>query len=65
MPLLARTIQAFDTCVSVDEIIVVASDANLDRCWKLADRRFQEGRSPAGAAPGLVLQGLAQVDSPG
>ena len=69
MPLLARTIQAFDACVSVDEIIVVASDANLDRCWKLAKSLgFKKVTQvvPGGARrQDSVLQGLAQVkDSP-
>jgi 2-C-methyl-D-erythritol 4-phosphate cytidylyltransferase len=35
MPLLARTLAAFEDCPSVDQIILVASESNLDRCWKL------------------------------
>jgi 2-C-methyl-D-erythritol 4-phosphate cytidylyltransferase len=34
-PLLARTIAAFEACPLVDEIILVSSEANLDKCWKL------------------------------
>ena len=35
MPLLARTIAAFEECPLIDEIILVSSEANLERCWKL------------------------------
>lgn len=69
VPLLARTLRAFDTCPSVDEIIVVSSDANLDRCWKLARalgfKKVTQVVLGGARRQDSVLQGLAQVkDSP-
>jgi len=35
-PILAHTISAFENCPSIDEIIVVTTEANLSRAWNLA-----------------------------
>jgi 2-C-methyl-D-erythritol 4-phosphate cytidylyltransferase len=35
-PVLAHSIAAFERCPAVNEIVLVASQANLSRCWKLA-----------------------------
>ncbi len=65
LPLLARTILAFEGCPRVDEIILVSSEANLDRCWKLV--RSQDFRKVTELVPGgarrqdSVLEGLKLV----
>ncbi len=65
MPLLARTLAAFEGCPSVDQIILVASEANLDRCWKLV--RSYGFKKVTELVPGgarrqdSVQQGLDQV----
>jgi 2-C-methyl-D-erythritol 4-phosphate cytidylyltransferase len=65
MPLLARTLAAFEACPSVDQIILVASEANLDRCWKLVKSYgFKKVTElvPGGARrQDSVQQGLDQV----
>ena len=35
-PVLAHSIAAFETCPAVDEIVLVANQASLSRCWNLA-----------------------------
>jgi 2-C-methyl-D-erythritol 4-phosphate cytidylyltransferase len=69
MPLLARTLAAFEDCPSVDQIILVASESNLDRCWKLV--RSYGFKKVTELVPGgarrqdSVQQGLDRVkDSP-
>jgi 2-C-methyl-D-erythritol 4-phosphate cytidylyltransferase len=69
MPLLARTLAAFEECPSVDQIILVASESNLDRCWKLV--RAYGFKKVTELVPGgarrqdSVQQGLDRVkDSP-
>ncbi|MDP3047297.1 MAG: 2-C-methyl-D-erythritol 4-phosphate cytidylyltransferase [Chloroflexota bacterium] len=65
MPLLARTLAAFEACPSVDQIILVASESNLDRCWKLV--RSYGFKKVTELVPGgarrqdSVQQGLDQV----
>jgi 2-C-methyl-D-erythritol 4-phosphate cytidylyltransferase len=65
MPLLARTLTAFEACPSVDQIILVASESNLDRCWKLV--RSYGFKKVTELVPGgarrqdSVQQGLDQV----
>jgi 2-C-methyl-D-erythritol 4-phosphate cytidylyltransferase len=65
MPLLARTLAAFEACPSVDQIILVASESNLDRCWKLVQAYgFKKVTElvPGGARrQDSVQQGLDQV----
>lgn len=64
-PLLARTVTAFEACPLVDEIILVSSEANLDRCWKLVrscDFRKVTELVPGGARrQDSVLEGLNLV----
>jgi 2-C-methyl-D-erythritol 4-phosphate cytidylyltransferase len=65
IPLLARTISAFESCPLIDQIILVASESNLERCWKLVQthgfRKVIE-LVPGGARrQDSVQQGLAQV----
>lgn len=69
LPLLAHTLKAFEACPSVHEIILVSSDVNLNRCWKLV--RSLELKKVTEVVPGgarrqdSVLQGLTRVqDSP-
>jgi 2-C-methyl-D-erythritol 4-phosphate cytidylyltransferase len=65
MPLLARTLAACEGCPSIDEIILVASESNLDRCWKLV--RSYGFKKVTQLVPGgarrqdSVQQGLDQV----
>lgn len=65
IPLLARTIAAFDASPLVDEIVLVTSESNLDRCWRLVKARGF--RKVTELVPGgtrrqdSVQQGLAQV----
>lgn len=65
MPLLARTLAAFEACPSVDQIILVASGSNLDRCLKLV--RSYGFKKVTELVPGgarrqdSVQQGLDQV----
>jgi 2-C-methyl-D-erythritol 4-phosphate cytidylyltransferase len=37
-PALSHVLHAFDSCHSVDQIVVVASKANIERCLKLIDK---------------------------
>jgi 2-C-methyl-D-erythritol 4-phosphate cytidylyltransferase len=37
-PALAHVLHAFDSCVLIDQIVVVVSKANLERCRKLIDK---------------------------
>lgn len=65
MPLLARTISAFETSPLIDKIILVVNEANMERCWKMVrDYGFRKVIElvPGGARrQDSVQQGLAQV----